>query len=149
MRTQVIGKVMGLAVRTPKNGPMKEVREAVAIAGAGIEGDLPSSPDRGISLLSSVQWETVMQQLGADLPWHVRRANVLVDTPELGSLIGKTIEVGSVQIQVMGETEPCALMDRQFQGLSRALTPHCRGGVHGQVLTDGQFKLGDAVVICD
>lgn len=149
MRTRVTGKVVGLAVRTVKNGPMKEVREAVAMAGAGIEGDLPSAPDRGVSLLSSLQWQTVVQELKADLPWHARRANVLVDTPELGPLIGKTIEVGSVQIRVTGETEPCALMDRQFQGLRRALTPHCRGGVHGKVLTDGQFKLGDPVVIRD
>lgn len=149
MRTRVTGKVVGLAVRTAKNGPMKEVPEAVALAGAGIEGDLSSAPDRGISLLSSLQWQIVVQELKADLPWHARRANVLVDTPELGPLIGKTIKVGSVQIRVMGETEPCALMDRQFQGLRRALTPHCRGGVHGKVLTDGQFKLGDPVVIRD
>ena len=149
MSEQLVGTIVGIAIRSAKNGPMKEIPEAVAVALGGIEGDLPSSPARGITLMSSVQWRQVVGQLGEDLPWHARRANVLVDAPELGKLIGRKILLGGVQMEVEGETEPCGLMDQICPGLREVLIPDCRGGVHGSVLEGGAFKKGDQVIACD
>lgn len=149
MSEQLIGTIVGIAIRSAKDGPMKEVSEAVAVARGGIEGDLPSSPARGITLMSSVQWQQVIGQLGEDLPWHTRRANVLVEAPELGELIGRKILLGGVELKVEGETKPCGLMDRICPGLREVLVPDCRGGVHGSVVLGGCFKIGDRLIACD
>lgn len=148
MPEQLIGTIVGIAIRSVKNGPMREISEAVAVAHGGIEGDLLSSPARGITLMSSVQWQQVVGQLGEDLPWHARRANVLVDAPELSHLIGRKILLGGVQVKVEGETEPCSLMDEICSGLSEVLVPDCRGGVHGSVVLGGCFKVGDHLTFC-
>lgn len=149
MSEQLVGTIVGIAIRSAKNGPMKEISEAAAVSRGGIEGDLPSSLARGITLISSVQWQQVIGQLGQELPWHARRANVLVDTPELGNLIGRKILLGGVEMEVEGETEPCGLMDQICPGLREVLIPDCRGGVHGSVVLGGRIKKGDHLIVYD
>ena len=139
--------LMGIAIRAARRGPMSELAEALLAAEGGIEGDLHTSPDRGVTLLSSQQWEEVTRDLGKDLPWHTRRANVLVEASGLADLIGQTIVIGSAEIAIKGETEPCGLMDTQYRGLRRALEPDCRGGVHGRIVKSGRFRLGDLVIV--
>ena len=128
---------------------MREISEASAVVDGGLDGDVAVRPDRGITFLSSEQWAATMSELGTDLPWHTRRANVLVESASLGHLIGKTISVGSVHVQVKGETEPCGLMDQQYLGLREALVPEMRGGVLGRVVKGGSFKVGDLVTLVD
>lgn len=126
---------------------MREISEALVEEGRGIVGDLPSSPKRAVTLLSAEQWEDVTGELGADLPWHTRRANVLVSCGSLAHLLGRTIEIGTARLEVLKETRPCELMDRQHEGLRRALERDCRGGVHGRVVRSGGFKVGDVVIV--
>jgi MOSC domain-containing protein YiiM len=146
---QIIGKVLAIAVRTAQNGPMREVAEVRAETGGGLDGDVKPAPHRGISLITAPQWRQVQQDLHADLPWHTRRANVLLDMHGLAPLIGKQIEIGELRIEVKGETRPCGLMDELHQGLRAALVPDCRGGVHGQILRGGTLRIGDPVRIAD
>ena len=49
MTTPKTGRVVGIAVRTERNGPMREVESTRARQDGGIEGDLPVEPDRGFS----------------------------------------------------------------------------------------------------
>ena len=140
-----IGQVLAIAVRTARNGPMRETPEAAAVAGAGLEGDLAPAPDRGVTIISSQQWEETKAALTAELPWHTRRANVLVDVARLAPLIGATIRVGDALIEIRGETRPCGLMDELHAGLKAALKPECRGGVHGYVRQGGRIGVGDAL----
>ncbi len=147
MNEQQVGKVLSIAVRTKINGPMREMSEAVAQANAGLEGDVPVDPQRGVTFLAQQQWEQVTRELGADLPWHTRRANLLVDCPSLGELIGKTIRVGGVEIVINGETDPCSIMDLQHPGLREILIPDMRGGVYGRVIRGGAIKRGEMINI--
>lgn len=140
-----IGRVLSIALRSPNTGPMREVSAADAVAGGGLVGDVKSAEQRGITLLAARQWERVTDELAADLPWHTRRANVLVECDALGHLIGKRIRVGPVEVEVIAETRPCNLMDQQHPGLRAALVPDCRGGVYGRILTSGPIHVGDAV----
>jgi MOSC domain-containing protein YiiM len=128
---------------------MRELREAAASAGGGLAGDNRASPRRGITLLSQERWRETIRDLGADIPWHARRANVLVEGLDLAALIGKYIRLGEVQLEVLGETEPCSNMDRQHPGLRRALMPDCRGGVHGRVITGGRMQIDDRVEVIE
>ena len=145
MSDTTIGKIIGIALRTAVNGQMREVNEAQAVEKGGLVGDVKSSEARGVTFLSSKQWEQVQSELGTPLPWHTRRANVLVEAGSLAHLIGKTIELGQVQIEIKAETRPCELMDTLHQGLRRALTPDLRAGVYGKIIRAGQFRVGDVV----
>jgi MOSC domain-containing protein YiiM len=140
-----VGVILAIAIRTCENGPMKEIRQAAVTVGGGIGGDLPSTPERGVTLIASRQWDQVTRSLEADLPWHTRRANVLVDAESLAGVIGKTVRVGDALIRIHAETKPCDLMDRLHAGLKNALAPDCRGGVRGEVLNAGTFQVGQAI----
>ncbi len=140
-------RITAIAVRTAVDGPMLEIERAVAAVDGGVDGDLDCTPDRGITFISSRQWLQVVRELGAELPWHTRRANVLVDAPELGAWIGKTIRIGAVEVAVKAETRPCGLMDQLHRGLKDALAPECRGGVYGRVTQAGSFGVGDKITI--
>jgi len=150
MMTQyIVGTIEAIAVRSCKDGPMKELSRVEARAGGGVEGDLPAPLDRGITLLSAEQWEQVTRELDRDLPWHTRRANVLVSGPGLRRLIGQEIQVGSVRVAVTGETKPCKLMEQLCPGLRAALTPECRGGVLGRIMQSGTLAIGDEIVLLE
>ncbi|NOX59657.1 MAG: MOSC domain-containing protein [Planctomycetes bacterium] len=140
--------ILAIAVRTAKEGPMREIDQAVVQQGGGIEGDLPAPHHRSITLLSASQWAQTTKQLEVELPWHTRRANVLLDSDSLEGLIGCTIQLGETKIQINAETTPCGLMDRLHPGLRKALAPGCRGGVYGEVIEGGVIKVGDALSVC-
>ena len=137
--------IAGIAVRTSRGGPMQTLDAATATAGGGLAEDIRVSRQRGITLLSRSAWAEAIAELGAELPWHTRRANVLVDDLPLAELIGKSVRLGEVVLQIHAETEPCEMMDRQYPGLRRALEPNCRAGVYGQVLMGGRLRIGDHV----
>jgi len=100
---------------------------------------------RSITLMSKEAWKDVCDELGADLPWHTRRVNLLVKGIDLPATLGKRVRLGEVRILVHGESKPCELMEKQHRGLRCALKPHCRGGVYGEVLEGGTIRLGDVV----
>lgn len=141
------GKVLAIAVRTAERGPMKELDSAAAVVDGGLVDDIPVSPDRGITFISAEQWREVTAELRADLPWHTRRANVLVQGLKLADLKGRHIRVGEVEVAIEDETAPCGLMDRAHRGLKTALKPDCRGGVYGRVIRAGSFKVGDDITV--
>ena len=146
-------KVAGIALRTAEGGPMREAGEANAEVDGGLIGDVPKKErKRGITFLSAGQWREVTGELGAaELPWHTRRANVLLDgCGSLADLIGKRIKIGNgIELEIGGETLPCGLMDQLHSGLKNTLVPDCRAGVYGRVLTDGTIRIGDQVEILD
>jgi len=144
---QNLGRILGIAVRTAKEGPMREVATATATAGAGIAGDLRTSLNRGITLISAADWREATDSLSVSLPWHTRRANVLVEGLTMADLIGHPVRFGQITLDICAETLPCELMDRLQPGLWNALRPNCRAGVCGRVLTGGQFAVGDTVEV--
>jgi len=145
--TDTVGRILALAVRTGKKQAMRQISRTAATADGGLDGDVPSRPDRGITFLSSKQWSDVTGELDVSLPWHTRRANVLIDCDSLQHLIGRQIRAGQVTVSVIAETKPCGLMDEIHNGLRNALTPACRGGVYGRILQGGPLAVGDPITI--
>lgn len=144
---QLVGTVEGIAIRPEKNGRMREVETVRVKAGQGLEGDVPSIPDRGVTLISKRQWTDVCRELDTELPWYTRRANLLIDAGGLGELIGKRIRISEVEVDLKLEVKPCGLMDSQHRGLRETLVPDCRGGVGGRILNDGTIRRGDSVFV--
>lgn len=142
------GKILAIALRSSKRGPMELVDRATASENGGIEPNHNVQTDRGITFISSEQWSEVQQELNApELPWHTRRANVLVEGLVMRDLLGKTVQIGDVVVDIKQETEPCGLMDKLHQGLRKTLEPACRGGVHGRVVQGGDIAVGDTIAV--
>ena len=149
MEKTIVGPVIGLAVRTGVGAAMRELESVNVAADGGVEGDVPAPTHRGITFLSSRQWQEVVEELGVDSPWHTRRANVLVDCDSLSHLMEQTIQIGDVVVQVTGETDPCSVMEAIHPRLKEALTPEMRGGVYGRILQGGSIAIGATVNISE
>lgn len=147
MESDLVGAVLGIALRYQDKGKMREVTEVSGVENGGLEGDLASRPERGVTLIASKQWKQAIKELGVDLPWYTRRANILIDSDGLGGLIGKRIRIGEIELKVNDETRPCELMDRLEPGLKDVLKPDCRGGVNGRIVKAGRVRVGDEVRI--
>lgn len=147
MEQPTVGTVLAIALKTAHGGPMREVTAATVEQNGTLVGSASANPARGVTFLSASQWQQVMHELDADLPWHTRRANVLIDADGLGNLRGASIQIGQATFEILAETRPCDLMDTFHPGLKVALTPDCRAGVHGRVTRAGDIRVGDAVVL--
>jgi len=145
MSTAIIGRVVSLAVRPARSADMQLTSALTVKADGCAAGDHSKSAKRGITILSSPQWDQVISAMQSDLPWHARRANVLVDASDLGQYVGKHIKLGNVEIQVMGITYPCAHIEDLHPGLSKALKGD-RGGIYGRILNDGVIQIDDVMM---
>lgn len=141
------GTVLAIAVRPAEGAAMREVDSAEATVDGGLVGDHGGKGDRGLTLLSVRQWEEAQQVVEGAMPWHTRRANVLIDCGSMADWIGRTVRIGGVTVAIRNETKPCDLMDRQQPGLRAALRPECRGGVCGRIVRGGSIHVGDAVFV--
>lgn len=141
-----IGRVLAIALRCGRHGPIREVTEAIARKDAGVEPDRWPRPDRGITLLSERAWQAAIAELGVELPWHTRRANLLTDIADLPALLGQTLRIGQAVVTVRGITHPCENMDAACQGLRAALNRDHRGGIFARVITSGPIRVHDAII---
>jgi MOSC domain-containing protein YiiM len=145
MSTQ--GILQGIAIREASRAPMKEQQQVEVTLTHGIVEDYRGTGLRQVTLLDARQWQQVVAELGVDLPWHTRRANLLIDGIDLQAAVGQRIQIGECRFAIGGETTPCSRMDELQPGLRRTLTPEMRGGVWGKVLRGGQVRVGDSVQI--
>lgn len=143
------GAVKALAAWSGKGLPMREVNQAHVALGRGFEGHERAVGKRGVTLISIERWTDTMRDMGQDLPWHTRRANVLTEGIDLSATIGKRLRIGEVEIDVDDETRPCKLMDELCPGLRHALKPDKRGGVVGEVVREGMIRVGDTVTLLE
>ena len=126
---------------------MQSIDSAQVSVDNGILGDFRGSQQgRQITILSESDWSKACAEIGAELPWTTRRANLLVDDIEFdASFVGKTVHIGDVELIVTEETDPCTRMDEQHQGLTAALEPDWRGGICCNVVKSGEIKIGDKI----
>ncbi len=102
--------------------------------------------------MEAESWAAAMRDLRihADemIPWHARRANLLVEGLRLPREAGAVLAIGaSLRILITQECDPCSRMEEIYPGLKAALLPDWRGGLLGKVLTDGTIAVGDAIRI--
>ncbi|MGE4064231.1 MAG: MOSC domain-containing protein [Rhodospirillaceae bacterium] len=140
------GELRGIATRPAKRAAMRSHRAALILEAAGVEGDFGRRRGRSqVTVLSEEAWRAACDELGAVLPWTMRRANILVSKIPLAPLAGSRMTIGEVILEVTGETDPCHRMDEAHAGLRRALAPQGRGGVRCRILRGGRIAVGDAL----
>lgn len=126
---------------------MLEVQEA-EVSDLGILGDSRAlGGTRAVTVISKESWEAACTELGRELPWTARRANLLVEGASLVDSLGARLEVGEAFLEVTGETAPCERMDEVTAGLRACLAPRWRGGVTCKVVVPGRIRVGDAVKV--
>jgi MOSC domain-containing protein YiiM len=124
---------------------MKEQQQVEVTLKHGIVQDYRGTGLRQVTFLDVGQWQEVLDELGVDLPWYTRRANVLIEGIDLPATVGRRLQVGACRFAIGGETTPCERMDELQPGLRRVLTSALRGGVWGKVLQGGALRVGDEV----
>jgi len=150
------GRLIGIARRDQRRAPMEEVRSGLITTDAGLIGDHKGRKfkKRQITVLSLEQWRDALAALPpaadgsvVELPWVVRRANLLVEGVDLPRARGGILRVGVVKLEVTYPTQPCKRMDEVYPGLLKALHPEWRGGVTARVLEGGEIQIGDDVEV--
>ncbi|MCX7282567.1 MAG: MOSC domain-containing protein [Novosphingobium sp.] len=152
------GRLGGIARHDRSRGPIETLDHVAVTRELGVRGDLRGAVRPGktgrrqISLIEAESWQAALAELQPapdhDLPWHVRRANLLVQGIRLPREAGKIIAIGrSLRIETTCECDPCSRMHEIHPGLKLALMPDWRGGVLGRVISDGDIAIGDEVRI--
>lgn len=142
------GKLIAIAIRAKSHASMVEVPQTEITTVAGVAGDFRGRPGpRQVTVLSVEAWDDACGALGKEIPWTVRRANLLVAGPSLANTTGSVLRIGDVVLKITGETDPCQRMDDQVAGLREALAPHWRGGVCCRVVSGGVVEPGAVVVL--
>ena len=140
--------LIGIAKAPRLLAEMEELIEARIEIDTGLQGDARGTKkQRQISILFQNDWEDACNELGSDLSWLTRRANLLVKGMRSPRITGTILTIGAVELEVRVETEPCDLMDKQHFGLRAKLENDWRGGVCCSVKKPGNIKIGDIIEI--
>ncbi len=141
-----MGTLIAIARRAKSHVPMEELQSVQIEPGTGLEGDFRGKiKDRNVSIVSREAWQAACADLGRDLPWTLRRANLLISGLDLQETAGKRLEIGGVLLEITKECDPCGRMEAQQEGLRAALTPGWRGGVLCTVIRGGGVTVGNPV----
>ena len=145
-----MGRLAGIARRAKKRAPMETLESAEISATTGVAGDFRGKPgNRQVTLLSARAWQAACDELGAELSWTTRRANLFVDDMDLPKAPGHIVAIGPVRLRTTVEVDPCSRMDEQVPGLRKALQDDWRGGVACEVVGGGLVSIGDPVSVIE
>jgi MOSC domain-containing protein YiiM len=145
-----MGHLLGIARREKKRATMETLDSVRISADAGVAGDSRGKPgNRQVTLLSARDWRAACEDLGRNIDWTTRRANLFIGDLDLPKAPGHIIVIGDVRLKTTIEIVPCSRMDEQEDGLTDALKPDWRGGVGCEVLEGGMIAVGDPVEIIE
>jgi MOSC domain-containing protein YiiM len=144
-----MGELVAIARKGQSRAPMEVMGSVLVTQEDGIAGDHCGRrpKNRQVTVMSADVWDVVCAELGAEIAWTTRRANLLVRGVELPKRAGVKLSIGALELEVGMETAPCERMDEQHQGLTAALQPDWRGGVACRVLNDAEIRIGDPVAV--
>jgi MOSC domain-containing protein YiiM len=143
-----MAQLLDIAYRTAKRAPMLLLDTAKITAETGVNSDSRGKPGkRQVTILSKEAWERACNDLGNDLPWTTRRANLLIEGLDLENTTSQQIIIGDVVLEINGETDPCSRMDEASEGLKNAMMSEWRGGVLCSVISGGTVSKGDEVIL--
>ncbi|MFT5500567.1 MAG: MOSC domain-containing protein YiiM [Woeseiaceae bacterium] len=145
-----MARLAGIARREKKRAPMETLESAEVSRESGIANDSRGKPgNRQVTLLFTRDWQAACEELGIDVPWTTRRANILIEDMNVPKTPGSMIAIGDVRLKTTMEIDPCSRMDEQVPGLKQVLQADWRGGVGCEVIHGGSIRLGDEISLLD
>ena len=140
-------RLIGIALRHKRRGQMCQLDTAAIGLQFGVKGDYRGrAGSRQVTVLSQDSWIDACDHLNVDLPWTIRRANLLITGKRFSREdVGSIISIGKVELRITRETNPCHRMDDASDGLREALDIDWRGGVCCRVEQEGIIQVGMSV----
>ena len=147
------GTVESIHIASTAQGAPQSVAQAVAIPGAGLEGDryalklgtfYKPEPDYELTLIEAEAIEALRRDYHVELTAGEARRNIVTRNVPLNHLVGKEFAIGDVRIRGIRLCEPCDHLQKVtgkpvLKGLLH------RGGLRAQILTQGTIRVGDVV----
>jgi MOSC domain-containing protein YiiM len=138
------GEVIGIARHSKSRTPIEELSSALITLESGVEGDCHGQPGPSqVTVVTEEGWHAATTDLGAALSWTLRRANLLIRGVDLFNSAGARLHLGDIVLEITGENDPCWLMDKQYRGLRKVLTPEWRAGIACRVINGGMVRIGE------
>ncbi len=151
------GRVETIHVADAAGEPVPAVERARALPGVGLEGDRYArglgrySHDRRVSRdLTLIEAEVVdeLARNGLPLTAGETRRNVMTRGVRLNDLVGRRFRVGDVECRGTRLCEPCAYLVG-LVGLPVLEPLVHRGGLRADILSAGEIRPGDPVVVLE
>jgi MOSC domain-containing protein YiiM len=139
------GSLEAIWIKRVHRGPMDASSNARLVAGKGIVGNADQGRRRQVTIIEREIWDSLMRQVGGNLPPSARRANLMISRTALAGARGRVLRIGTCRIRILGETKPCEMVEATHAGLRAAMFPDWRGGACGEVLDSGEIAVGDPV----
>ena len=145
------GRVEGIFVTSVHGELPAPVDSVRALAGRGLEGnryfyeDGDAPPGRAVTLIAAEAVEELEREHDISLEAHATRRNVVTRGIDVNALVGKRFRIGEVECEGVELCEPCLhLQSMTKPGVIKGLAH--RGGLNADILSDGEIRVGDAVV---
>src|SRR5262249_4215891 len=107
------------------------------------DGNAPAG--RALTLIAAEAVEAMEREHGISIEPRESRRNVVTRGIDVNALVGKTFHVGEVECLGVRLCEPCTdLQGMTKPGVIKGLAH--RGGLNTDILSDGEIRVGDAVV---
>jgi MOSC domain-containing protein YiiM len=149
------GRVESIHLAPDAGAPMIVVDSVRAVPGRGLEGDRyyekagtwsgKDGADREITLIESEAIEALRRDYGIVLEPKESRRNVATRGVALNHLVRKRFRIGGVTVLGLRLCEPCGYME-EMSGLPVRPGLVHRGGLRGQIVTEGWIRVGDPVI---
>jgi MOSC domain-containing protein YiiM len=158
--TQMAGEVVAIHIASAASGPMQAVRSAIAIGGAGLEGDryhsgvgfysqVPTDPGaRELTLIAEEALAEVTAETGIQIPLHEHRRNITTRGIDVDALLGQRFRIGEVVCEGVRACPPCNHLD-ELTGKPLLKPLAHRGGLRARILTGGELRVGDRIELAD
>lgn len=150
------GTVISIHIAPTVGAPMVSCNSIRAVAGQGLEGDRYflgegfyswfGGPLREVSLIEVEVLERLAFDHHLDLALGETRRNIITKGVPLGHLVGRIFRIGQVLMRGVEICEPCK-HHVDVTGKNQLLSTLIhRGGLHAQILTDGEIHTNDPVL---
>jgi MOSC domain-containing protein YiiM len=139
------GRLVGIFIKRAHTGPM-DAASSARLDEKGLVGNANRGGFRAVTMVSTERWDELMQEVGATLGPHARRANLVLSGIDLERSRGKTLRIGACRLRIGGETRPCELMEDAAAGLQEAMRSRWGGGAYATVTGPGAIAVGDEAV---
>ena len=146
-----MAEVIKLGITANNNQPIEEVNSIEVLANKGIVGDRHfhdfNDPYNQLSLIESENIDEYNTRFGLNIPYINFRRNIVTKGIKLNNLIGKKIQIGSVELEGIELCRPCRHLTEMLDQKNVLKEFLRKGGLRCQILSSSKINLGDKIKI--
>ena len=141
--------IIKLGIAEHNNTEIVEVDGIQLVAGKGVVGDRHSrdfnDPFCHLTIIESESIDEYNKKHGLDIPYIDFRRNIVTRGIKLNELVGKKIDIGHVQLEVIDMCRPCRHLAEKLHRDDIIKEFLRKGGIRCEILTDGAILVGDQI----